>query len=193
MFARSGYHEATLEEIARQAAFGKGTIYNYFASKEELFDGILMGMMEEYETLARSAVETPGGAREKYAAYARALLAYAAAHGSLLRMVMRELMRMEAAGYQRKMARFSRRTEEVWRLLAAPLAAELAGRRDGMPDTERLAALFDSMLKFAGIHRPGGLDAGDTAGLDSTASLIVSLFFDGVRAQASPPADHHSF
>jgi AcrR family transcriptional regulator len=36
-FARSGYHAATMADVAAQAGVSKGTPYLYFASKEELF------------------------------------------------------------------------------------------------------------------------------------------------------------
>ncbi|TKX68113.1 TetR/AcrR family transcriptional regulator, partial [Halorubrum sp. GN11_10-6_MGM] len=38
VFAEEGYADATLDEIAERAEFGKGTLYNYFeGGKEELF------------------------------------------------------------------------------------------------------------------------------------------------------------
>lgn len=37
VFARRGYHEATLEEIAAAAGFTKGAVYSNFAGKEDLF------------------------------------------------------------------------------------------------------------------------------------------------------------
>ncbi len=47
LFLRQGYHETTLEEIARHAEFGKGTIYNYFDSKEDLFLAIFDQLIGE--------------------------------------------------------------------------------------------------------------------------------------------------
>ncbi|MFH0735825.1 MAG: TetR/AcrR family transcriptional regulator [bacterium] len=41
LFAEKGYDATTLEEIAEASEFGKGTIYNYFESKEEIFKGIV--------------------------------------------------------------------------------------------------------------------------------------------------------
>lgn len=41
LFAREGYHQATVSKIAARAGISKGLIYNYFASKEELLDAIL--------------------------------------------------------------------------------------------------------------------------------------------------------
>lgn len=36
LFVRSSFENVTVEEIAREAEFGKGTIYQYFSSKEEI-------------------------------------------------------------------------------------------------------------------------------------------------------------
>ncbi|MGI6488853.1 MAG: TetR/AcrR family transcriptional regulator [Syntrophomonadaceae bacterium] len=46
VFSEKGYHQARVEEIAVQAGIGKGTVYEYFASKLELFQemfGTLLG------------------------------------------------------------------------------------------------------------------------------------------------------
>lgn len=37
VFSRRGYHKTRIEDIAVQAGIGKGTIYEYFVSKEQLF------------------------------------------------------------------------------------------------------------------------------------------------------------
>ena len=37
VFGEKGYHAATVEAIAQQAKIGKGTIYQYFSSKAEIF------------------------------------------------------------------------------------------------------------------------------------------------------------
>ncbi len=34
VFGKFGFHGATMEEIAKEAGIGKGTIYGYFSSKE---------------------------------------------------------------------------------------------------------------------------------------------------------------
>jgi len=41
VFARKGYHGATMEEIAAVAGIGKGSIYRYFKSKEDLLRQLL--------------------------------------------------------------------------------------------------------------------------------------------------------
>src|SRR4051794_29328875 len=41
VFARRGYHEATLDEITTKASLSKGALYHHFASKEDLFLSLL--------------------------------------------------------------------------------------------------------------------------------------------------------
>jgi len=41
IFLKKGYNEATMEEIAKKADIGVGTLYNYFKSKAEIFISIM--------------------------------------------------------------------------------------------------------------------------------------------------------
>ncbi len=41
VFAREGLHKGTIAEVARLAEVAKGTVYEYFPSKEALFDALL--------------------------------------------------------------------------------------------------------------------------------------------------------
>jgi len=58
VFARNGYHGATVEQIAQEAEFGVGTLYTFFKSKEELYKEVLAGIIEEAMALARERVFT---------------------------------------------------------------------------------------------------------------------------------------
>lgn len=53
VFVRKGFHAATVEEIAQEAEFAVGTLYNFFKSKEELysriFENLVREFMEEFE------------------------------------------------------------------------------------------------------------------------------------------------
>ena len=48
IFAEKGFTHATLDEIAGASEFGKGTLYNYFQSKEELYAAILENIFEQF-------------------------------------------------------------------------------------------------------------------------------------------------
>jgi AcrR family transcriptional regulator len=48
LFLSNGYEGTTMDQIANESEFSKGTLYNYFASKEELYLGI---GTKAYETI----------------------------------------------------------------------------------------------------------------------------------------------
>ncbi|HCL56063.1 MAG TPA: hypothetical protein DHW82_03525 [Spirochaetia bacterium] len=49
VFAEKGYYSSKMEDIARDAGMGKGTLYHYFKSKEEVFDFMVERFFSEYE------------------------------------------------------------------------------------------------------------------------------------------------
>lgn len=59
VFSHKGYHNTRMEEIAVAAGAGKGTIYEYFASKLELFHEILLtGWRKFQEDIPIEEMET---------------------------------------------------------------------------------------------------------------------------------------
>lgn len=56
-FSLFGYKATTMDQVARIANVGKGTIYTFFANKEELFDDILQGVLLEMKRITEQQVE----------------------------------------------------------------------------------------------------------------------------------------
>lgn len=46
LFSRKSYHEVMMEDVAKMTNVAKGTVYNYFSSKEELYFSIMSLRME---------------------------------------------------------------------------------------------------------------------------------------------------
>ncbi len=77
VFARRGYHRATVDEIASEAGFTIGALYSNFAGKEELFLAIADRQVEqragEFRAIAEAA-EGEGDASSEAAAQFRNVL-----------------------------------------------------------------------------------------------------------------------
>jgi len=58
LFAKKGYHAASISQIAKKAKISKGLMYNYFASKEKLLDAIIQ---EGFNSLAELKYEGKQG------------------------------------------------------------------------------------------------------------------------------------
>lgn len=56
-FSLFGYKATTMEQVAKIANVGKGTIYTFFDTKEQLFDEILHGVISEMKTIIEREVD----------------------------------------------------------------------------------------------------------------------------------------
>src|ERR1043165_4940374 len=65
VFSKRGFHDATIDEIARQAGVAKGTVYLYFKSKEAIYLGALRDGISTLIAEMRSKAEGDGTAEEK--------------------------------------------------------------------------------------------------------------------------------
>lgn len=61
VFARRGYHGASMNEIATEAGFSKGALYWNFDGKEDLFFALLDALDERLRTLIAAATHAPTG------------------------------------------------------------------------------------------------------------------------------------
>lgn len=171
--ARDGLERANVDAIAIAAGYAKGTFYNYFESKEQLFG----------EVIAE-------GARRAVAHYARAgergttrqrLLALAAADVRVLReeeaftqVVIREAMAFRAETYPLIVGRLE---PFLGKIVAVLKAGRAAGEvRRGLP-AERQALLFVGMLALMYIQYWG--NGGAWPHLDDVPRLVVGMFLDG--------------
>lgn len=57
IFFEKGYHNATSEEIAKQAGVAKGTLYQYFGSKQEIFFEMHRQCLQSYSDEIRSCID----------------------------------------------------------------------------------------------------------------------------------------
>ncbi len=63
-FANKGFHGTLMSDIAQSAGVGKGTIYRYFPSKEELFGSIINSQLESFENRIRVAANSGDSERD---------------------------------------------------------------------------------------------------------------------------------
>lgn len=57
-FSQFGFKATTMDQIAKIANVGKGTIYTFFKTKEELFDEIINSLIKEMKVAAEESIDT---------------------------------------------------------------------------------------------------------------------------------------
>jgi len=58
VFAEKGYHEATMDDIAKRLGVSKGAIYLYFPSKEDLFEAMCKTAPQAFKEILYSSFST---------------------------------------------------------------------------------------------------------------------------------------
>ena len=99
VFSRKGYHRATVDEIIALADTGKGTVYNYFVNKEQLFYTLIKERSAPFETILESIVASPEAPLQKVETILKAFLEFYKENADLWRVVMYEVRGLGVEGY----------------------------------------------------------------------------------------------
>ena len=57
LFSEKGYHKVSMQQIAKQAEFGVGTIYKFFANKQDLYRLLIMETAEKWQRAVFQVLE----------------------------------------------------------------------------------------------------------------------------------------
>jgi AcrR family transcriptional regulator len=176
-FARVGLERANIDAISLAAGYAKGTIYNYFPSKEELF----LAVVEEASAQATASGAAPVNvaARERLAAMLAGFCAWAGNNDPLARVLVRECLMGTPGLYPRVIG------------AEAPLVGELeAIIRQGAADGElrndipadQLAPAIAGLTDLALVQH--WASDGTKPSLEQIPELVLSLLL-GPRSRSS--------
>jgi AcrR family transcriptional regulator len=195
VFAEKGFDEATLDDVAVRAEFGKGTLYNYFENKEALFASVLEDSFEEAMVEVRGALakEIPIG--EKIDGFVRGMLTYFYTHLESVQLMMRESHQLRSGNPLMQLM------PKLMQAVADTLAAEQR-KRNIVAKLEPVAlatiligmvfSQFNSCF-YRRVHATGEADTGKltdifgsmgteeiTREVDAATNLIHTVYFNGI-------------
>jgi AcrR family transcriptional regulator len=101
-FGRVGLERSNIDAISVTAGFGKGTVYNYFVSKEELFLKVVE--VATAQAAAAAAVPEAASTRDRLRATLTGFCAWAGENDAFARVLVRECLMGTAALYPRVIA-----------------------------------------------------------------------------------------
>src|SRR5438067_5553636 len=94
VFARQGYADTVVDDIAVQAGIGKGTLYLYFPSKEQIYLAALLEQARRLDADSRAAMSAAATWRDKLRAFVEMRLGYFDEHADFMRIYMTEFRMM---------------------------------------------------------------------------------------------------
>ncbi|MER3523122.1 MAG: hypothetical protein C4326_03425 [Ignavibacteria bacterium] len=176
VFATKGYERATLDEIAELAEFAKGTLYNYFDSKETLFREIVESILDEMIHIAEQALAEGGPVRDQFCRYAVRTLEYYRTNEDLLHILVREIHRTHM---KEDLSAIIKRVHAIASVLASALRREMNKRLIIKDDPAELAHVFVGMIHNRAMRRSFTLPGLTAVDCEAEATFLTRLFFDG--------------
>src|SRR6266704_3908068 len=92
VFSEKGFHRATIKEIARVAGIADGTIYTYFASKDEILLAVLDRLNETTERKQQFVLGSEQDLKAFFRAYLQQRMALLWPNAEVFRAVLPELL-----------------------------------------------------------------------------------------------------
>jgi AcrR family transcriptional regulator len=90
-FTARGFENCTIDEIARAAGVGKGTVYNYFRTKEDLVVSFMVDMERQMQADAATLAQARGSVASILSRFIESQMALKAPHYPFVRLFLAQL------------------------------------------------------------------------------------------------------
>jgi len=178
LFARQGYHGTTMSEIAKEAEFSTGSLYNFFENKEELYFTLLKEKIESLEVKVEDIYGEDGDVEERLRNFITRILDYFHDEQDFFRIFaeQRQSFKTSAKGEFSDMVH-----EKYEKYLGNMVKLMDEGIKQGMfkpMNPVELALIFLGIINtflFVFVNIEDGQDIRQKSG------AILDIFFDGTR------------
>jgi len=203
VFAEKGYGDATLDEIAERAEFGKGTLYNYFeGGKEDLlfavFDEVIGEMEDLIHTVFREGLDGDRPLREAFHTFVERHFELIRDQQDLFLILVREAHLMAFSEDADKVQFFRSQQERLLDALVPALEDAMeSGEIRSLPASS-VANLLLANVRGMGMHctlEERNCACEDQAFLEDprkAADFLTALLFDGLQLDGPSTNGHTS-
>lgn len=129
LFAKRGFDSPTIDEIAAKAEVGKGTIYNYFRTKEEIVVAYMVGIEERLQVKTLQLARRRGSPASILTDFAWTHLKLKAPHRDFVRIVMTQIA-LSPPEFRKHLLELQRISDPPLRGMFSELQSRGAIRRD---------------------------------------------------------------
>jgi len=182
LFTEKDFHQVLMEEVALRARVGKGTLYRYFPTKEDLYFATIFAGWDRLREELEEVLREEGPLEELLEKTTRQILAYFWQRRHFVTLV----YRLEHNTGGRERAAWQRRREGIVRLVEGVLKRGIASDLPPSGNMRLLVEMFLGMLRVIVLYR----SSRDTP--EALAHLVVSLFLEGLRGRTRHGVNHRA-
>jgi AcrR family transcriptional regulator len=170
VFSGRPFHEVLIDEVATAAGVGKGTIYRYFETKEDLYFAALLYSFDELSAALAESLAQETSPRRRLERIAREVLSFSWDRREIFALLLSDERR-----FPKREEEMQKRREAMSRLAQEAILEGIRRREFRGIDARIGAELFRGMIRAAnGLRR-----AEDT--LDGLVAEIVGIFTRGIE------------
>lgn len=177
LFARKGFFKTSMAEIAQEAEFSVGSLYQFFPSKEAVYVALMEEKFEEYLALVQRDVAGAKTALDQLDALIATKVGFFEKHRNFFRIYVTEWGVGECSIKGVLGKRISSLREEYLALLTKTMETGIRRRLFKKLDAREVAHLFDGMMN-AIIHQ--WIASAGEESLVAKADAIRDVFLRGV-------------
>lgn len=95
LFARKDYYEVMMDDVAHLSKVAKGTLYNYFESKEKLYDEIINSNLEKLLNAVKSELDSESSIIESLHTYVSSLFQFFISHKNFFKIFLSQISKYD--------------------------------------------------------------------------------------------------
>lgn len=185
LFARKGFFKTSMAEIAQEAEFSVGSLYQFFPSKDAVYVALMEDKFAEYFALVQREVAAAGTALDQLDALIATKFGFFEKHRDFFRIYVTEWGAGQCSVKGALGERISGLRTEYLALLTETMAAGIRRRVFRKLDAQEMAHLLDGMMN-AIIHQ--WIASAGEESLAAKGPTVREVFLHGVRGMDELPA-----
>jgi len=170
LFTERDFHQVLMDDVAARADVGKGTVYRYFPTKEELYFATIFEGWDRLGKELEAVAQQHGPLHETLKHVTRQVLSYFWHRRQFVTLVHRLENNLEGE----EQADWQRRRDSIVRVFADILSKGVAAQALSNGQMRLVTEMYLGMLRSIILYR------GDHDTPDTMAPLAVQLFLDGL-------------
>ena len=176
LFTEKDFHLVLMDEVAARAQMGKGTLYRYFPTKEDLYFATIFDGWDRLREELEDVLREEGALEDTLEKATRQILSYFWQRRQFVTLV----HRLEHTPNGNEQTEWRSRREGIVRLVEGVLRRGLGPNAPPTRQCRLIAEMFLGMLRSVILYR-GSRDTPATL-----ARMMVRLFLDGFYAAVEP-------
>jgi len=169
VFSEKDFHEVLIDEIAEVGGIGKGTVYRYFRTKEDLYFATILRGLDRLDVVLSNALPQEASPTRRLERIAREMLTFFWNQRSLLMLLYRDERTLRS-----RHGPLRERHDQLVRLVKEAIVEGIERREYRGVDPTTAAELFLGMIRGINIFRR------DEDTIDALVAEIVGVFTRGI-------------